>query len=150
MGTKILIIVLLLVIILAVFVTIRVPKPQTQTPVSQDQGVIQTTASPTAEQKLYVKKVEPSTAEVSVTAPIIITFSKPVDKSTVFFAIRPEATVSASFVQTSAILTIEPVQTWAYDTTYTVIISKEASGLDGTSLGQGYQFNFKTEQYRGI
>jgi|SRR3989338_1874228 len=90
---------------------------------------------------LTVNIVNPPEKIFSVIDPITLTFSEPIDESSIFIKTSPEEPITTSFNTDRTTLSIEPVQTWRYGATYTVTI---------TYLGQDYKVNFTTEEYRGI
>lgn len=86
----------------------------------------------------------PSGSGVHADAPIIITFSKPMEKQSVqnSFSVQPAATGSFSW-DGDIKLSYQPEQL-AYDTAYTVRIAKGARSADGSFLESDIAHSFQT------
>lgn len=146
MNTKVLFLVFILIVILIVIVTIRSSSSQKQ-PDSESQipqSEVQQMSRPLNVQSNFDNET------LDVTESFTITFSQPVDGSTVFFDIEPEVAVSASFNSTNTTLTLEPIQAWGFDTLYTVTLSKQTTAVDGSKIDKDQVFKFQTIKYSGI
>lgn len=146
MNTKLLILVLILIIAIILAVIRFAPQKADKTTPPQD--IPRQTSE--EKNKLSITKTGPTNQPFSVIEPFNIVFSAPVNESTLFIDIEPEATLSAKLDSAKTVLTIEPEQTWAYDTIYTITISKDTSSLDGLTLGEDKKFTFQTIKYKGI
>lgn len=148
MNTKLLILVFILIIVAIILTIMRSGSLQRQEQATSQQ--ITDTQTPMQNNRLYIARISDPSKIFSVIDQLTVTFSKPVDESTIFIDFEPEATISAILDDTKTMLTIEPVQTWAYDTIYTITISKDAISLDGQTLGEDKKFTFQTIKYTGI
>lgn len=147
MSNKLFILVLILLIIAIILAVIRFA-PQRADKTTPPQDISRQTSEEKG--KLSITKTGPTDQLFSVIKPFIITFSAPLDETTLFIDIEPEATLSAKLDAAKTVLTIEPEQTWAYDTIYTITISKDTSSLGGLTLGEDKKFTFQTIKYKGL
>lgn len=86
---------------------------------------------------------------VSPTFIVKIQFSKPVDKKSLTLQINPKKEILPYFDASLTNLTVEPVKTWDFNTSYTLIVTRSTQSSDNQPLDQDFQFVFKTLPYSG-
>lgn len=91
-----------------------------------------------------------SNQPIKVNENITIRFNKKVNNETLVLQITPEEEILPLFNPSLNQLTIEPINTWKYDTSYTIKVLKTTKSADNNPLDKDYEFNFKTEPYTGI
>lgn len=152
MNTKLLMLIFILVIIAIVLAIVRSNTSQksSNTPSSKPVIQMQDTLDKKTDSSFTLASNYPSDKLFKVTDPLVLTFSKPVDESSIFIGVKPETTISATFDSSKKVLTISPIQTWVYATSYNITVSKDARSIDGFSLSEDKKFTFQTANYSGI
>ncbi len=82
---------------------------------------------------------------VSITTDIIITFNKPMNRSSVEDNITFSPSSSYSWSDNNRTLTIDPSSSLSYSTTYTITIGWNATDSYGNVMISNYSFHFTTE-----
>jgi hypothetical protein len=90
---------------------------------------------------------QPRGSNVSVNESILITFNGTMDKSTTASAFSISPTISGNLYWVENTLQFIPDQVLDYNTTYRVIISKEAANIEGLTLNEEFNWTFQTTKY---
>ncbi|MGD8737218.1 MAG: Ig-like domain-containing protein [Anaerolineae bacterium] len=83
---------------------------------------------------------------VSITTPIRLTFSQPMDAASVESRLQIEPGVEGRWIWNGNTLTFEPHSALAPDTRYTVSLESDALSQRGRPLGQGRTWQFETRE----
>lgn len=148
MRTKViyLILFLIFVLILIIFLKSRSQEPE-QLPPSPSKQYIPTPSAQTNGFKLILTNI--SKEFISINGSIQLTFSQPVSENLVF-TIVPKAVVQSRLGTSAYEFVIAPTDAWAFDTTYTLTVSKSNLSQNNQSLDQDYVYTFKTPPFSGI
>ncbi len=103
-----------------------------------------------SEPYLTITSVNLSDQPFSITEPILITFSRPVEEKTMKILLIPQTPATIQFDSSKTQLIIDPQDAWNFNTNYQLSISKEAKSQAGLSLDKDYIYAFKTIGYSGI
>lgn len=150
MKTKTIYLLLALILILILIIII---KSQTSNKPDQIQPVVQfNTAVPTStSQETGFEIVSTSINDqiMSINGSITVMFNKPVS-SNLILTIQPETKVEINPGANPNEFIINPVDTWAFSSTYTLTISNETLSFNNEPLNKNYVYTFKTPTYTGI
>lgn len=146
MKTKLIFLILFLIFIfiLIIFLKNRSQKSEQIQPVKQYTPIANTQ---TSSFKLISTNI-PETS-MSITGSILLTFNQPISENLIF-TIEPKAVVQSGLGTSSYEFVIAPKDVWAFDTTYTLTVSKSNLSQNNQSLDKNYLYTFKTPPFSGI
>jgi len=81
---------------------------------------------------------------------IKIIFSEPMNKTSVKNALQFNGAYTLDWDENTTELTINPVTSYQYDTSYTIILENTATDLFGNPLEEGIELTFSTEKKQEV
>jgi len=86
--------------------------------------------------------------DVLLAQPLLLAFDQPMEPVSVMvaFDIDPAIEGDILWLEEDIIMLFQPLQSWDFDTTYTIYLGTEAMSQAGLLLEEGYKFNFTTKE----
>ena len=94
--------------------------------------------------------IENGQQDVDINASIVISFSEPMNKTSVEEAFSISGNVTGTFEWEENDLIFRPDQPFEHLTSYTVVITKDAKDIQGNHIGEDMAFSFMTEPVRSV
>lgn len=108
--------------------------------------VTQSTPAPA----FHINSTNITSQPMAVNEPITITFDRPVNNEKLALQITPKEKVVPLFNSDLTMLTIKPLNTWSFDTRYSIKVLKSTESQDNQFLDKDYEFAFQTKSFVGI
>jgi hypothetical protein len=128
----------------------------TQTPALQDITFTYNTAADTSAPRVVSQSPAPGATGVSIAAPVLVTFSKQMNASTInsstvtLQASGSSTPVAATVTYSGSTATLQPNAPLAYNTTYTVTVSGSITDTNGNAIGSNTTWSFTTRPFDTI
>lgn len=146
MKTKVIYLVLFLIFVLILMIFLK-SRPQKSVQIQPVKQYIPTPNTQINGFRLISTNIPEKS--ISITGSIQLTFNMPVSKNLIF-TIEPKVEVVSGLSTSPYIFIIAPKDAWAFDTIYTLTISKSNLSQNNQGLDKDYVYTFKTPPFSGI
>lgn len=136
--------IVILIMLIQVFKFSQVPTP------TSNQGTPAPVIRFAPPPRLHVVSTNITNQPVAVSGAVAVTFDRPINNEKLALEITPKEKILPLFNSDLTTLTIRPLDTWKFNTSYTIKVLKSTQSQDSQFLDKDYEFSFQTEQFVGI